>query len=126
MLLTSFYSDFRTFYRRFCPVLSATLLFGGPAFPLVADTALVRPDDTWRYRPGASAPAADWKTNADNGLDSSWLQGAGGIGYADNAPELASLQNARYWYGRQVPRLWPCGAASMWRRRQIPPCTCSC
>ena len=102
LTLSLFYSDFRTLYRRFFPVLSATLLFGGPAFPLVADTALVRPDDTWRYRPGASAPAADWKTNADNGLDSSWLQGAGGIGYADNAPELASLQNARYWYGRQV------------------------
>src|SRR5204862_77108 len=45
-----------------------------------------------RYHKGSTAPQADWKTAADSNLDASWLSGAGGIGYADNAPETALCQ----------------------------------
>jgi len=47
--------------------------------------SLVNHGDLWRYRKGTSAPSADWQTNADATLDSSWLSGPGGFGYGDAA-----------------------------------------
>ena len=49
-----------------------------------ADMPLVNRGDTWRYRKGTNAPQADWKTAANAGLDSTWLSGPGGFGYADS------------------------------------------
>jgi hypothetical protein len=54
--------------------------------------ALVAHSDVWRFHRGTNAPPAGWQTNADASLDSSWSSGAGGLGYADNAPELGLVQ----------------------------------
>lgn len=54
-----------------------------------ADTTLVNANDVWRYRKGVSAPAANWKTALDSALDSTWLNGKGGFGYADNTTETS-------------------------------------
>ncbi len=64
------------------------------ALPLLssADTPLVKHGDAWRYRKGASAAQADWKTTPDSGLNASWLTGNGGFGYADNTTETALCQ----------------------------------
>src|SRR5256885_17185651 len=67
------------------PLLAGLLL----ASPLRAQTALVNHADSWRYRKGTTAPQANWKTVTEAGLDSTWLTGNGGFGYADNATETA-------------------------------------
>ncbi len=79
----------------------STIVFG--LVPLFAATAalaqlaplqLVDHGDTWRYRKGTSAPAADWASVADAALDASWLSGAGGFGYGDgdDATVLSDMQ----------------------------------
>jgi len=55
-------------------------------------TPLVNHGDAWRYALGTNAVQPDWKTTADAGLDSTWLTGNGGFGFADNTPELALVQ----------------------------------
>jgi hypothetical protein len=57
-----------------------------------APVSLVDHTDTWRFHKGTNAPAPGWQTNADSTLDSTWGSGPGGFGYADNIPELASVQ----------------------------------
>jgi hypothetical protein len=57
-----------------------------------ADTPLVNHNDVWSYHKGTNAPQSSWQTIADSALDVSWGGGAGGFGYADNAPELALVQ----------------------------------
>lgn len=52
-----------------------------------ANTPLVSPDDLWRFHRGTNAPVTLWKTAPDAALDASWLEGQGGFGYADSAPE---------------------------------------
>jgi hypothetical protein len=53
---------------------------------------LVNHGDPWRYHKGTNAPAVDWKTVGDAGLDATWLTGNGGVGFADNVPETANCQ----------------------------------
>jgi hypothetical protein len=53
---------------------------------------LVNHGDSWRYRKGSTAPQTNWKTVADSGLNSTWLTGNGGFGYADNTNETALCQ----------------------------------
>ena len=53
---------------------------------------LVNHAQQWRYRKGVSAPQVDWKTASDGALDSTWLTGNGGFGYADNPTELGLVQ----------------------------------
>src|ERR1051326_215788 len=74
--------------------MMAGLLFAGLASSLSsgAATPLVNHGDSWRYRKGTNAPQANWKTATDAGLDSTWLTGNGGIGYADNATETQLCQ----------------------------------
>ena len=68
-----------------------------------ADTPLVAHNELWHYRKGTSAPQPDWKTAGDASLDSSWLTGNGGFGYADNAAETQLCQTllndmrTNYW-----------------------------
>src|SRR3954468_6191245 len=57
--------------------------------PPLAPLPLVNHADSWRFHKGTNAPAADWKTAADAGLNAEWGTGAGGFGYADNAAETA-------------------------------------
>src|ERR1051325_3572089 len=57
--------------------------------PSLAPVPLVNHTDTWRFHKGTNAPAVDWKTASDAALDAEWGTGAGGFGYADNAPETA-------------------------------------
>ena len=59
---------------------------------LAASEPLVNHGDIWEYRKGTNAPQANWKTASDADLDATWLAGAGGFGYADNAPETANCQ----------------------------------
>lgn len=56
---------------------------------------VVSRSDTWRYRKGTNAPAADWKTATDAALGASWASGPGGFGYADSddATVLSDMQN---------------------------------
>lgn len=53
---------------------------------------LVAHGDVWRYHKGTAAPQAEWKTTADAGLDSSWLSGPGGFGFANNTTERSLCQ----------------------------------
>src|SRR3954467_6912911 len=55
--------------------------------PALAPLPLVNSADSWRFHKGTNAPAADWKTADDASLGAQWAAGAGGFGYADNAPE---------------------------------------
>jgi len=55
---------------------------------------VINPGDVWRYRPGTSAPPADWRRPEFN--DASWNQGPGGFGYDDGddattVPRVVSL-----------------------------------
>lgn len=68
------------------------LLQVAPAGRGAESTPLVNHGDAWFYRRGTNAPQADWKTVADAGLDATWAQGAGGLGYADNTAELAQVK----------------------------------
>ena len=68
--------------KTFFAVLCCAVLQLVPA--VAATTQLVSFGDTWRYRKGTSAPAADWKTAEDATLDATWLSGPGGFGYGDN------------------------------------------
>jgi hypothetical protein len=73
--------------RTFLLILS---LFVCAAFSFQASAqSLVSHGDTWRYRKGATANPAGWKTTTDASLDATWLTGQGGFGYADNSAELA-------------------------------------
>ena len=64
-----------------------------------ANLVLVQSGDVWRYRKGTNEPAADWKTAPDSALGSTWLSGAGGIGYGDALPgELTKLNDMRNLY----------------------------
>ena len=47
---------------------------------------LVNFNDFWHYRPGTSAPQADWKTAAEASLDTTWLTGPGWFGFGDGTP----------------------------------------
>src|SRR6266496_3414240 len=49
-----------------------------------ADTLLVSHTNSWHYRKGTNAPPSGWQTAIDSALDSTWLTGNGGFGYADN------------------------------------------
>lgn len=71
---------------------SCFALFVAASDPLLAQTNLVPPTAAWRYRKGLSAPATDWKTALESNLDSTWLVGNGGFGYADNATETQPCQ----------------------------------
>src|SRR3954469_1265632 len=79
------------------------VLIGSFASSSLAQIPLVNHGDSWRYRKGTSAPQSDWKTAADIGLDSSWLTGNGGFGYADNVSETQLVQTvlgdmkSTYW-----------------------------
>ncbi|HTG43708.1 MAG TPA: hypothetical protein VK633_04175, partial [Verrucomicrobiae bacterium] len=53
---------------------------------------LVSHTDTWRYRKGTSAPQAGWKSIPDTDLDTTWLSGRGGFGFANNSAETASVE----------------------------------
>src|SRR5689334_20504536 len=66
----------------FLACLSATTV-NSPA----ATVSLVNHTNIWRYHKGTGAPQSNWKTVADASLDATWLSGAGGIGFADNANE---------------------------------------
>jgi len=59
--------------------LIADLKLSEPSLP-----ALVAHTNTWRYRKGTNTPPANWKSVPDASLDSTWLSGPGGFGYADN------------------------------------------
>src|SRR6266576_5049054 len=59
---------------------------------LAAPVPLVNHGDAWRYHKGTNAPAVDWKTAGDASLGATWLNGNGGFGYADNAPETTNCQ----------------------------------
>lgn len=51
--------------------------------------SLVARNELWRYRKQTTAEPSAWKTVPDTSLDATWLTGAGGFGYADNATETA-------------------------------------
>src|SRR6188474_359439 len=57
-----------------------------------ASISLVNHTNVWRYRKGAPAIQANWKTVAEASLDATWLSGSGGIGFADNATETAECR----------------------------------
>src|SRR6266487_870372 len=64
-----------------------------PLFQAQADITLVAHSDSWRYHKGTNRPPMGiWQTNADAALDTTWLTGNGGFGYADNAPETVLCQ----------------------------------
>src|SRR6478735_12261574 len=63
-----------------------TVRVGKPASPPLP---LVNRADSWLFHKGTNAPATDWKTADDASLGAQWATGAGGFGYADNAPETA-------------------------------------
>jgi hypothetical protein len=69
-----------------------TVHVGPPTPPPVH---LVKHDDVWRYRKGTSAPQADWQSVPDATLDTTWLEGPGGLGYGDgdDATVLGDMQN---------------------------------
>ena len=64
-----------------------------PDPPDLPGDKLINIRDTWRYYKGYSTPAAGW--NAVSFDDSSWLQGASGIGFgdSDDATVLSDMQN---------------------------------
>src|ERR1051326_4232914 len=63
------------------------------AFQAQADITLVAHSDSWRYHKGTNQPPMGmWQTNADAALDTTWLTGNGGVGYADNTPETVLCQ----------------------------------
>lgn len=67
----------------------------GSNFLSGAQSSLVSHGDVWHYRlgtPANGAPPSSWKTAADASLDTTWLTGRGGFGYADNTPEVADCQ----------------------------------
>jgi len=61
----------------------------------VTSVPLVLRGDTWRYRKGTNAPAANWQSMADAALDATWSSGPGGFGYADSddATVLSDMLN---------------------------------
>lgn len=65
------------------------LAFFCSIIPTVRAQTLVSHSSVWRYRKGTSAPETDWKTIDDSQLDSTWLSGNGGFGFANNAPEIS-------------------------------------
>ncbi|MCC6234437.1 MAG: hypothetical protein IT580_17475 [Verrucomicrobiales bacterium] len=67
-------------------VLLAGWLLGGGSI-MAAVMPLVTHDNPWAYHKGTQAPAVDWKTVPEEALDTSWLHGRGGFGYADSAAE---------------------------------------
>ncbi|MGI8602868.1 MAG: hypothetical protein ACR2OZ_07690, partial [Verrucomicrobiales bacterium] len=71
------------------------LILAPAASAQLAPTPLVDRGDTWRYRKGTSAPAADWASVADASLDASWSSGPGGFGYGDgdDATALGDMMN---------------------------------
>jgi hypothetical protein len=81
---------------RLCLFSGLLALITAPvAFAQLAPIPLVDRGDTWRYRKGTSAPAADWASVADASLDASWSSGAGGFGYGDgdDATSLADMRD---------------------------------
>ena len=73
-------------------ILGFFLLLLIPAPSEGASISLVNHTNTWRYRKGTSAPQSNWKTVAQAGLDGTWLSGGGGLGFADNAPEISECR----------------------------------
>jgi hypothetical protein len=67
--------------------LSVTLFLS--LIPTGSAQTLVTHSTVWRYRKGTSAPESDWKTTDDGQLNSTWLSGNGGFGFANNAAELS-------------------------------------
>ncbi len=43
----------------------------------------------WRYRKGTSVPQTGWKTIGESELNSTWLTGKGGFGFANNTQEVS-------------------------------------
>jgi len=64
--------------------------------PAVTTVTLIDVDDTWAYRTGASAPAAEW--NEADFDDSSWATGPAAIGYSDDVTYPTELDDMRYNY----------------------------
>src|SRR6266480_1283992 len=62
---------------------------GTPSSP---PTLLVNHGDLWQYHKGTNAPQSGWQTISDASLDTTWANGDGGIGYADNANETSLCQ----------------------------------
>jgi hypothetical protein len=60
--------------------------------PSVPPTPLASHDEVWQYHKGTNAPQGNWRTISDSSLDSSWANGNGGFGYADNSPEVQLCQ----------------------------------
>ena len=59
---------------------------GTPSSP---PTLLVNHGDLWQYHKGTNAPQSGWQTISDASLDTTWANGDGGIGYADNTNETS-------------------------------------
>lgn len=55
----------------------------------VSAQTLVSHSDVWRYRKQTTATPVGWKTATDASLNSTWLSGSGGFGYADNTTETS-------------------------------------
>lgn len=77
---------------RRCILASAAGLLISVTSGAAASTPLVNPDDVWSYHKGTSAAQAGWTTAAAADLDATWLEGPGGIGYADSTGETANCQ----------------------------------
>jgi hypothetical protein len=50
---------------------------------------LVNHTNIWRFRKGTSTPQSGWKTIDESQLNSTWLSGKGGFGFANNAQEIS-------------------------------------
>src|SRR5437867_4017878 len=72
--------------------LLATLAVLGGWTALAAPVPLVNHGDAWRYHKGTNSPASAWKTTGDASLDTTWLSGNGGFGFAGNVPETTNCQ----------------------------------
>ncbi|MFW6154488.1 MAG: Ig-like domain-containing protein [Planctomycetota bacterium] len=61
--------------------------------PQTADRTLIEVGDTWHYRKGDTAPAAEW---AEAGFDDSvWAEGLSGIGYSTDVDYATTLDDMR-------------------------------
>ena len=74
------------------PLLAQGTLSVQVGTPPSPPTSLVNHGDLWRYHKGTNAPQAGWQTISDASLDTTWANGNGGIGYADNANETSICQ----------------------------------
>src|SRR5438132_8250482 len=71
------------------PLLAQGTLSVQVGTPPSPPTPLVNHGDLWRYHKGTNAPQAGWRSISDASLDTTWANGDGGIGYADNANETS-------------------------------------